>query len=199
LVWRTLDQYQENYEPLTVIQGGTPGADRWTREWAHGQTPLRKSLSSPQRNSGRDRHGIGQTRSNRTAWFQNIQRRIWGPRPLGRNPKTGVPLSIPETRHASFKTGREMHARLNGTLGSAPRRYRTTTDFNWSEKSEDVNGRALIDLPKHPTPTLSPEWGFFFSTHFPHSGKKPRRSVWRQSAEASCVAMLAIGTDRTAV
>jgi len=46
----------------------------------------------------------------------------WGPRPLGRNPKTGVPLSIPETRHTAFKTGREMHARLNSTLGSAPRR-----------------------------------------------------------------------------
>ena len=28
-VWRTLDQYQENYGPLTVIQGGAPGADRW--------------------------------------------------------------------------------------------------------------------------------------------------------------------------
>jgi integration host factor subunit beta len=47
--------------------------------------------------------------------------RTWAPRPLGRNPKTGAPLSIPETRHASFKTGREMRDRLNGTLGSAPR------------------------------------------------------------------------------
>ena len=34
LVWRALDQYQENYGPLTVIQGGAPGADCWEREWA---------------------------------------------------------------------------------------------------------------------------------------------------------------------
>jgi len=47
--------------------------------------------------------------------------RTWRPRPLGRNPKTGAPISIPETRHPSFKTGKEMHARLNGTFGSAPR------------------------------------------------------------------------------
>jgi integration host factor subunit beta len=46
--------------------------------------------------------------------------KTWGPRPLGRNPKTGAPISIPETRHPSFKTGKEMHARLNGTLRSAP-------------------------------------------------------------------------------
>ena len=26
-VWRTLDQYQENYGPLTVIQGSAPGAE----------------------------------------------------------------------------------------------------------------------------------------------------------------------------
>jgi hypothetical protein len=42
LVWRTLDQYQENYGPLTVIQGGAPGADRWAREWAHQQTPAQE-------------------------------------------------------------------------------------------------------------------------------------------------------------
>ena len=42
LVWRTLDQYQENYGPLTVIQGGAPGADCWAREWAYGQTPVRE-------------------------------------------------------------------------------------------------------------------------------------------------------------
>jgi integration host factor subunit beta len=38
-----------------------------------------------------------------------------------RNPKTGAPVSVPETHHPSFRTGKEMHARLNGTLGSAPR------------------------------------------------------------------------------
>ena len=47
--------------------------------------------------------------------------RTWRPRPLGRNPKTGAPISIPETRHPSFKTGKQMQARLNGTSGSAPR------------------------------------------------------------------------------
>jgi integration host factor subunit beta len=45
--------------------------------------------------------------------FGTFTVRTWGPRPLGRNPKTGAPLSIPETRHLSFKTGREMHERLN--------------------------------------------------------------------------------------
>jgi integration host factor subunit beta len=39
----------------------------------------------------------------------------------GRNPKTGALISVPETHHPSFRTGKEMHARLNGTLGSAPR------------------------------------------------------------------------------
>ena len=42
LVWRALDQYQENYGPLTVIQGGAPGADQWAREWAHWQTPAQE-------------------------------------------------------------------------------------------------------------------------------------------------------------
>jgi integration host factor subunit beta len=44
----------------------------------------------------------------------------WPARP-GRNPKTGESINIPETWHPSFRTGREMQARLNGTLGSAPR------------------------------------------------------------------------------
>jgi integration host factor subunit beta len=39
----------------------------------------------------------------------------------GRNPKTGALISVPETYHPSFRTGKEMNARLNGTLGSAPR------------------------------------------------------------------------------
>jgi integration host factor subunit beta len=53
--------------------------------------------------------------------FGTFTVRTWGPRPLGRNPKTGAPVSIPETRHPSFKTGKEMRDRLNDTLGSAPR------------------------------------------------------------------------------
>ena len=39
----------------------------------------------------------------------------------GRNPKTGALISVPETYHPSFRTGKEMNARLNGNLGSAPR------------------------------------------------------------------------------
>jgi len=31
----------------------------------------------------------------------------------GRNPKTGQLLSVPETAHAAFRTGREMQHRLN--------------------------------------------------------------------------------------
>ena len=31
----------------------------------------------------------------------------------GRNPKTGELVSVPETAHAAFRTGREMHRRLN--------------------------------------------------------------------------------------
>jgi integration host factor subunit beta len=38
----------------------------------------------------------------------------------GRNPKTGALINVPETQHPSFRTGKEMHARLNGILGSAP-------------------------------------------------------------------------------
>jgi integration host factor subunit beta len=47
--------------------------------------------------------------------------KTWKPRPLGRNPKTGAAISIPATRHASFRTGAAMRARLNATLGSEPR------------------------------------------------------------------------------
>ena len=46
--------------------------------------------------------------------------KTWSARP-GRNPKTGAPVSVPETRHPSFRTGKEMHARLNGIQGSALR------------------------------------------------------------------------------
>jgi integration host factor subunit beta len=52
--------------------------------------------------------------------FGTFTLRTWGPRPLGRNPKTGAPINIPETHHPSFRTGKEMHHRLNGTL-DAPR------------------------------------------------------------------------------
>jgi integration host factor subunit beta len=31
----------------------------------------------------------------------------------GRNPKTGSVVSVPKTAHTAFKTGREMHRRLN--------------------------------------------------------------------------------------
>jgi integration host factor subunit beta len=34
----------------------------------------------------------------------------------GRNPKTGSLVSVPETAHAAFRTGREMQRRLNADL-----------------------------------------------------------------------------------
>ena len=40
---------------------------------------------------------------------------------LGRNPKTGAEVSVPETRHPTFRTGKEMRARLNGTAVNALR------------------------------------------------------------------------------
>ena len=53
--------------------------------------------------------------------FGTFTVRTRGPRPLGRNPKkTGAPINIPESHHPSFRTGKEMHHRLNGTL-DAPR------------------------------------------------------------------------------
>jgi integration host factor subunit beta len=36
----------------------------------------------------------------------------------GRNPKNGAMVSVPERLHPVFKTGKEMHRRLNGTAGS---------------------------------------------------------------------------------
>ena len=54
LVWRTLDQYQENYGPLTVIQGGAPGADCWHANGHTGRPPSGKSLSSACRPIGRN-------------------------------------------------------------------------------------------------------------------------------------------------
>ena len=36
----------------------------------------------------------------------------------GRNPKNGATVSVPERLHPVFKTGKEMHRRLNGTAGS---------------------------------------------------------------------------------
>jgi integration host factor subunit beta len=36
----------------------------------------------------------------------------------GRNPRTQAMVSVPERLHPAFKTGKEMHHRLNGTAGS---------------------------------------------------------------------------------
>ena len=44
----------------------------------------------------------------------------WSTRP-GRNPRTGVSVSVPETHHPAFRMAKEMNARLNGTHGSALR------------------------------------------------------------------------------
>ena len=46
--------------------------------------------------------------------------KTWPARP-GRNPKTGDSINVSDTHHPSFKTSREMHARLNGSPGSARR------------------------------------------------------------------------------
>src|SRR5262249_39745595 len=35
---------------------------------------------------------------------------------LGRNPKTGAEVNVPETRHPTFRTGKEMRGRLNDTI-----------------------------------------------------------------------------------
>ena len=53
--------------------------------------------------------------------FGTFTVKTWSARPFGRNPKTGAPISIPKTRHPSFRTGKEMKARLNGTAGNALR------------------------------------------------------------------------------
>jgi integration host factor subunit beta len=45
--------------------------------------------------------------------FGTFTVRTWAPRPFGRNPKTGATVSIPETRHASFRAAKEMRDRLN--------------------------------------------------------------------------------------
>ena len=43
------------------------------------------------------------------------------PARMGRNPKTGAKISVPETHHPSFRIGKEMHARLNSTERSVLR------------------------------------------------------------------------------
>ena len=53
--------------------------------------------------------------------FGTFTVKTWSARPLGRNPKTGAPISIPEKHHPSFRTGKEMKARLNSTAGNALR------------------------------------------------------------------------------
>jgi len=35
----------------------------------------------------------------------------------GRNPRSGAMVSVPQKLHPAFKTGKEMHHRLNGTAG----------------------------------------------------------------------------------
>ena len=52
--------------------------------------------------------------------FGSFTVKTWSARP-GRNPKTGTSVSVPETRHPSFRMSKEMHTRLNGTPGSALR------------------------------------------------------------------------------
>jgi integration host factor subunit beta len=39
----------------------------------------------------------------------------------GRNPRTGAKVSVPEKHHPAFRTGKEMHNRLNGTAGRSLR------------------------------------------------------------------------------
>ena len=53
--------------------------------------------------------------------FGTFTVKTWLARPLGRNPKTGAPISIPEKHHPSFRAGKDMKARLNGTAGNALR------------------------------------------------------------------------------
>jgi integration host factor subunit beta len=36
----------------------------------------------------------------------------------GRNPRNGATVSVPQRLHPAFKTGKQMHRRLNGTAGS---------------------------------------------------------------------------------
>jgi len=36
-VWRTLDDYQRRYGPVTIIQGGATGADALAKEWCYRQ------------------------------------------------------------------------------------------------------------------------------------------------------------------
>jgi integration host factor subunit beta len=44
--------------------------------------------------------------------FGSFTMKVRSARP-GRNPRTGSLVSVPETAHAAFKTGRGMHRRLN--------------------------------------------------------------------------------------
>ena len=50
------------------------------------------------------------------------------PARAGRNPKTRAKISVLETRHPAFRMSKEMHARLNGTPGSALRAASTSRD-----------------------------------------------------------------------
>jgi integration host factor subunit beta len=53
--------------------------------------------------------------------FGTFTVKTWSARPFGRNPKTGAAISIPKTRHPSFRTAKEMKARLNGPAGNTLR------------------------------------------------------------------------------
>ena len=46
--------------------------------------------------------------------FGTFTVKTWGPRPHARNPKTGAPVSIPETRHVLFRPSKEVRDLLNG-------------------------------------------------------------------------------------
>ena len=53
--------------------------------------------------------------------FRAFTVKTWRARP-GRNPKTGTALSVPKTRHPSFRTSRQMHNRLNPIAAGPERR-----------------------------------------------------------------------------
>jgi integration host factor subunit beta len=49
--------------------------------------------------------------------FGSFFLRIWSAR-AGRNPKNGSGVSVPVTRHAAFRTSKDVRDRLNGTARS---------------------------------------------------------------------------------
>jgi hypothetical protein len=72
----------------------------------------------------------------------------WSAR-TGHNPKTGAGISVPETYHPSFRMGKEMRDRLNGTPGSALRAvFNFADDLSakrlTGEKRSDRHNRAPL-------------------------------------------------------